>query len=222
MKTHTIRLTLVGTLMAVVIATPALAGDTETADVLVDVSRIEAFDPVATDPVAADLQAWALDRNARAGLDLPEVEIHIHDDLAFCEGNFGLHLAGAGASRIDICTDPQVDPRWIILHELGHAWASFNLSDGHRVGLVAVRGLDSWNDQDALWNERGTEHAAEILAWGLAETFSLPGRIADHDLARVTEAFRFLTGTEPICDTDGPASEDPPTGADNRRGGPVA
>lgn len=200
-SSRTIRLTLLGALLAVVVATPALASDTET---------------------GTELQAWALDRYAEAGLELPDVEIHLHDDLDACEGSFGLHTAGAAKSRIDVCTDPQVDPHWIILHELGHAWASLNLDDQQRDRLVVLRWLEAWNDQDARWNERGTEHAAEILAWGLTETSRLPGRIADHDPASVTEAFRFLTDTEPICDDNGSDAPAPPEEANNRRGGPLA
>ena len=224
-SSRTTRLVLAIALSAVVVATPALASAT-------DATASQNVGPVAAAPMntpvetlrsdGIDLAAWALDRYARAGLDLPDVEIHVHEGLTVCDGSFGLHTPGDAGSRIDICTDPQVDPHWIILHELGHAWAAANLSDAQRDDFVEMRGLEAWNDPDARWNQRGTEHVAEILAWGVAETSRLPGRIADHDLGSVTEAFRILTGTEPICDTSGAVHLDPPADAGNRRGGPVA
>jgi hypothetical protein len=224
-SSRTTRLGLAIALSAVVVATPVLASaaDATTSQSVGRVAAAQLNPPV--EPVRADgidLAAWALDRYARAGLDLPEVEIRVHEGLAVCDGSFGLHTPGNAGSRIDICTDPQVDPHWIILHELGHAWAAANLSDSQREDVVEMRGLEAWNDPGARWNQRGTEHAAEILAWGVAETSRLPGRIADHDLGSVTEAFQVLTGTEPICDTNGAAQQAPPTDAGNRRGGPVA
>ena len=224
-SSRTTRLGLAIALSAVVVAPPVLASAAD-ATTSQSVGRVAAaqlnppVEPVRSDGI--DLAAWALDRYARAGLDLPEVEIHVHEGLAVCGGSFGLHTPGNAGSRIDICTDPQVDPHWIILHELGHAWAATNLSDSQREDVVEMRGLEAWNDPGARWNQRGTEHAAEILAWGVAETSRLPGRIADHDLGSVTEAFQVLTGTEPICDTSGAAQQDPLTDAGNRRGGPVA
>lgn len=223
-SSRTIRLTLAVALSAVVVATPAFASATDaTAPPTVDpavVDQVNApVEPVRSD--SDDLAAWALDRYARADLDLPEVEIHVHEGLTACDGGFGLHTPGDAGSRIDICSDPQVDSRWIILHELGHAWAATNLSATQRVDFVELRGLELWNSSDDRWNQRGTEHAAEILAWGVAETSRLPGRIADHDLGSVTEAFRVLTGTEPICDTNGAVPLDPPTDDANRHGGPL-
>ena len=223
-SSRTIRLTLAVALSAVVVATPAFARATDTAApqavAPVVAERVNtSVEPVRSDPTG--LAAWALDRYALAGLDLPDVEIHVHDGLTACDGGFGLHTPGDAGSRIDICTDPQVDSRWIILHELGHAWAATNLSDAQRLDFVELRGLELWNSADDRWNQRGTEHAAEILAWGVAETSRLPGRIADHDLGSVTEAFQILTGTEPICDTNDAAQLDPPTDEANRHGGPL-
>lgn len=201
---RTIRTALVATLLAGIIAAPGSSTASSAAELT----------------TKDHLLAWAADRYAQAGLQLPAVEFTIHDDLEGCGGDFGLHTPTAAGSRIDLCPHAQVDERWILLHELGHAWAAVNLSDEQRAAFTASRGLQSWSDPDARWNERGTEHAAEILAWGLAEKSRLPGRIADHDLASVTEAFQQLTGTEPICDTDGAQSEEPPTETQNRRGGP--
>ena len=223
-SSRTIRLTLAVALTAVVVATPAFASATDaTAPPTVDVTVADQVnapvEPVRSD--SDDLAAWALDRYARADLDLPDVEIHVHEGLEACGGSFGLHTPGDTGSRIDICTDPQVDSHWIILHELGHAWAATNLSGAQRLDFVELRGLELWNSADDRWNQRGTEHAAEILAWGVAETSRLPGRIADHDLGSVTEAFQILTGTEPICDTNDAAQLDPPTDEANRHGGPL-
>jgi hypothetical protein len=70
-----------------------------------------------------------------------------------------------------------------------------------RDAFLELRGLAVWHDNTYRWNRQGTEHAAEIIAWGVAEETRLPGRITNHDLGSVTESFRFLTGREPISTT---------------------
>ncbi len=96
----------------------------------------------------------------------------------------------------------------IMLHELAHAWANLELSDDDRERFVRFRGLAGWNDQSHSWGERGTEHAAEVIAWGLmdvaphvrwveegVESFRLL-TIPDSDVDELSAGFELLTGSE--------------------------
>jgi len=196
--TRTIGTTLVAALTAIVIASPALAGAGDSSDV-----------------------AWAFGRFTLAGLELPDVEIQVHEDTEACGGDFGRHTRTHGSSRIDLCHGPQASLRRVLLHELGHAWVAANVTEAERGGFLELRDLEAWNGK-AAWNEKGTEHAAEIVAWALDEESHLPGRFADHDFDSVTEAFRFLTGADPLCESEDSQTDDAPTGGENRSGGPLA
>lgn len=56
-----------------------------------------------------------------------------------------------------------------MLHELAHAWANLNLTDAQREQFAKLRGLEVWNSSEHDWEERATEHAAEIIAWALMD-----------------------------------------------------
>jgi hypothetical protein len=195
---RTIGTTLVATLAAIVIASPALAGAGDSSDV-----------------------AWAFGRFGQAGLELPNVEIEMHEDAEACGGDFGRHARTDGSSHIDLCLGPTANLRRVLLHELGHAWVAANLTEAERSAFIELRGLEAWNGT-APWNEKGTEQAAEVIAWALDEDSHLPGRFADHDVDSVTAAFRFLTGTDPLCEHEGSQTDDLPTSGENRVGGPSA
>ncbi len=74
-------------------------------------------------------------------------------------------------------------------------------ADHQRQAFVELQGLNAWHDKDISWNDRGTEHAAEIIAWGLGETSRPPRWIPNNDLDSLTTAYHQLTGTDPITDT---------------------
>ena len=141
------------------------------------------------DPDLAALARWGIDRYTSSGLDLPAVEIRFHDSSDPCLGNQGTF--DAERLRVDMC----VAAPGVLLHELGHAWAHAHLTSHVRDRYVEVHGLGSWNDPATQWSQRGFEHAAETLAWGLAER---PIRIPTPDgpIAKVNAAFRLLTGSD--------------------------
>lgn len=148
------------------------------------------------------LGEWALGRYAQAALDLPNIDIYFHDNPEPCKGYSALHTRTDNRSLINVCSTsrtPKVEGT--ILHEIGHSWAAHNLTDHERQAFVELQGLDTWHDQDASWNERGTEHAAEIIAWGLGETSRPPRWIPNNDPDSLTTAYHQLTGTDPITDT---------------------
>jgi len=132
---------------------------------------------------------WALERYADADLDLPVLHLHLYPDVSDCSGNRGFFSPSSNPWTIAICTEE----RLVALHEIGHAWAEHTLTADDRVAYVEHRRMESWNDPGTQWSSRGSEDAANTLAWGLLDT---PVRVVSSSgpLAERSEAFRFLTG----------------------------
>lgn len=135
---------------------------------------------------------WAAWRFETAGLRVPEVEVHFHDDLSGCGG----HLGYAKGGRIDLCMeDVDAPARRALLHEMGHIWLDENFVPFARPLFLELRGLSSWNSLDVPWNLRGYEHGAEVMAWALGERIITPS-IPDHEPEELELAYRALTGRE--------------------------
>jgi len=148
------------------------------------------------------LSAWALGRFAEAGLDLPSIDLYFYSNNKPCKGYSALHRRSEAGSQIDVCSvtrTPKLEAT--ILHEMAHAWAAHTLTDTQRQAFVELQGLDTWHHKETSWNERGTEQAAEIIAWGLGETSWSPRWIPNNDLASLTTAYQHLTGANPITNT---------------------
>ena len=153
------------------------------------------------DEVDVALARWAFDRFDQAGLELPSVSLSFHDDREACEGHVGYYRPGAPA-RIDICgfnwDRVLVTPKKTVLHELAHAWADQTLDSETRMRFLDLRELDIWHDNSVPWEERGFEHAAEIIAWGLMDEDLLLVSIGETDTRQLADAFELLTGKEPL------------------------
>ena len=140
------------------------------------------------------LVRWAIGRYEHAGLKVPPIDVHFHADTSGCYGHLGSELGG----RVDICVVIVSEiARDALLHEMGHAWVTENVSATVRERFMAMRGLTAWNDQRVIWDDRGFEHAAETLAWALGHRYIAPG-IPDNDPVRLTAAFELLTGGLPL------------------------
>lgn len=145
--------------------------------------------------------AWGESRFIDAGLVPPRVEFVFHEDTAECRLRRGLYYLSS--RTVEICN---VNPETLI-HEMAHAWVEANLTDAAKADFMQQRQLSVWNDHAVPWEERGTEHAATIVAWGvedksrlvtwvepdgsrilrlLAISHSTPGELA--------AAYQFLTG----------------------------
>jgi hypothetical protein len=101
-----------------------------------------------------------------------------------------------------------------MLHELAHAWANESLSERAKEDFLSSRGLETWNDHHAPWDQRGTEHVAGTIAWGLADdphhvkwvdTLPNGATATTHliltlgvDVETLVEDFKILTGMEPV------------------------
>lgn len=138
-----------------------------------------------------ELVARALERYATAGLELPLLQVHLHNDPEECNGNRGSFSSGSTPWSITVCTEDEL----VYLHEIGHAWAELNLSEAERSDYVARRGLESWNDPETAWGDRGSEDAANTLAWGLVDD-PIVDMLPDGPLAERNEGFRILTGID--------------------------
>ena len=143
---------------------------------------------------------WGLDRFADAGLSLPAMAISVHDDDAACDGYSGLYLPNEPA-EVHLCTPGPVDSRRVkltTLHELAHAWAESQLGAAERAAFLELRGLDMWYHPRLPPHERGAEHAAEVVSWGLMDEMIPIIRIYDADPAELSEAFMMLVDRLPL------------------------
>jgi hypothetical protein len=118
----------------------------------------------------------------------------------------GLFVPGE-PSTVHLCATGSLDSlavRRTALHELAHAWAHENLDGDARDRFAAFRHLDGWNAAHLAWEERASEHAAEIVVWALLEEDVPPVRLPDRDPAALDEAYHVLTGTAPPLRVLGP------------------
>ncbi len=131
----------------------------------------------------------SLQRYRASGLELPPLRFELHADTEPCGGNRGFFSPSSEPWTIGICTTDELP----ILHEIGHAWAEHTLSDADRAAYVEHQNMVSWNDPETRWCDRGSEDAANTLAWGFLTT-PIRGMPSDGPLAERAEAFRILTG----------------------------
>jgi len=144
-------------------------------------------------PEQADLIEWAVTRYQRAGLSVPPLAVYFHATAGACrqESVLGFYEGG----RIDLCAGVLVNAmsRHLTLHEMAHAWTEGNDSPAMIDRFLRFRGLASWNDVDAPWNERGWEQAAEFVAYGVGERIVSPN-VPDPSPGQIARSYRLLTG----------------------------
>jgi hypothetical protein len=135
----------------------------------------------------------AAGRFREAGLGEPTVRIRFHDDREACDGRNGRSLNGS----VDLCGIHASElSRRTVLHEMAHAWIDAHVTAGLQERFLRLRQLERWNDHDDEWEQRGTEHAAEIVEWALAgQGFGteLPS-IPDNEPEQLAQAYQLLTG----------------------------
>jgi hypothetical protein len=143
----------------------------------------------------SDRIEWAVQRFENAGWPLENLEVRVggEDD---CGGHAGVHSTEDGHDVVEICTDAE----FVLLHELGHVWSDRYLGEERRQDWLELRSLDSWHD--APWTERGTEHAAEIFAFGLLDDWTTPASIAPNDRDSLIEHFTWLFDIAPLHMTE--------------------
>lgn len=93
----------------------------------------------------------------------------------------------------------------IVVHELAHVWSFSSLSRLDKVAWTTRRQVPSWRSKQHRWENRSSEHAADILTWALywSELDLVPDRISgpvgfdaySADIAWLLEAARSRPGT---------------------------
>lgn len=138
----------------------------------------------------------ALDLFESADLELPGIDFVGYTSDDECSGRNGAAIRREDRTEIRLCLagNGPVDD-WVVIHEIAHAWDHHTLSDETRSKLLDLRGLDSW--RDAEWNERGAEHTAEIMVWGLIDRDVRLVRIGQNSCEELLTAYRTLTGDDP-------------------------
>jgi hypothetical protein len=165
------------------------------------------------------LVEFARSQFAIVGIELPEVRINFPDDEAVCFGHGGIYLPSKHEVRI--CRPSKAT----MIHELAHSWVETTLTNTQRTAFLQLRGLDTWTGGSS-WDERGAEHAAEIITWAaMDENISIPWldtnldgtferswrlfKIDESDHDQLTVAFQLLTGeTSPLRIADEPQDLD--------------
>jgi hypothetical protein len=184
-------------------ATRTLTGTLRSGDIPVDLYNAS--------PTQAALVEWALGRFAAAGLDPPALAAVTFPPTTLCRhGHTGLAISTGDRYEVALCvTDDEIcdegdcsTPSLVagraVVHELAHVWTAATLSDADREAFLAARGLDAWTGEDVAWADRGTEHAAEILTWGVMDPPVAVDRMPDAACDRLSAAYRALTGIAPL------------------------
>ena len=154
-------------------------------------------------PAQQEMARWAIGRFEAAGLSLPSLEIRFHPTPLGCDGRSG----GYSDGKVDLCgVHVNLMSRRTLLHEMAHGWVGSAVSADLKARFLRLRQLDSWNDRALDWDERGTEHAADIISWALCDQGtgirlpSIPRNAPD----QLADGYELLTG-DPL-----PQLSDPP------------
>jgi hypothetical protein len=136
---------------------------------------------------------WAVGRFEAEGFMLPALEIRFHRSRNGCEGRMGGYSNGTA----DLCGE---HVNWMsrrtLLHEMAHGWVDATVSADLKARFIRLRQLETWSDHDVDWEERGTEHAAEIISWALdgQGTGTRQASIPRNDPDQLADAYELLTG----------------------------
>ncbi len=163
-----------------------------------------------------DFSEWLFDRYADAGFEPPGVAAIWYPPSNDCTGSRkglaiesddryeGRHTATVCFTHEEI-RSPDSESGWSVnalnyaLHELAHIWMVDHLTDDLRDAFIQRADLPSWRSADDQWHERGVEHAATTIAWGLAGAedarYMIPTDLSCEELA---SRFRMLTNLEPL------------------------
>ena len=173
---------------------PAAPDTGAVAAVAADVDEEPEFTIVGGDDEQRALAEYARDRFEEYGLALPDVVIRFHtveDKDEQCGGHVAVARHGEDEAQIDMCGTTAST----LVHELTHVWAKEGLGDDVRADFLEMRGLESWAGGDVRWGLRGSEHAANVIAWGMQpENPVRPTGTLPNDEKSLAEAFRLLTG----------------------------
>lgn len=133
-----------------------------------------------------DMATAAVEKFSAAGWSLTNTEIRWSQDA--CDGVVAYHAEERGHHVIVMCTDSE----WTMLHELGHVWSAQYLNEDGEAEWVSRRGLDSWSH--GSYDDRGTEQAAQVIAFGLFDSTHIPS-MSNNSYTTLVEDFEWLFDT---------------------------
>ena len=119
-----------------------------------------------------------------AGLRLPGIDFVGHADRAMCNDKDGI-------ARL-CTTETNLWQKRIVIHEMAHAWDHHTLDHEAREELMAIRTIKGWRDGE--WHERGAEHAAEIITWGVIDQPLNITTIEENSCQELRTGYATLTG----------------------------
>jgi hypothetical protein len=140
-----------------------------------------------------ELAGWAMERFADAGLVLPNLDIRFHGDRQACADHLGYYDDGVVRSCHRHLNEMAAGG---LLHEMAHGWVDAYLPQDVRSRFMELRDLRTWNDWDVEWDARGTEQAAEIIAWAVGDQGdgTRAPSFPENSRRELAAAYRVLTG----------------------------
>jgi hypothetical protein len=157
-------------------------------------------------PRRVELVAWATDAFQSSGLRWPPVhEISFPPTNGCSGGLMGKYTNTDEGCHIEVCAVGGLSNResalpllakHTLLHELGHCWVDAFVDDLSRVQFMDLREAECWHC-DTFWHNKGFEHAAEVIAWGVSDTFYYV-HVSPRDCKSMNRAFTLLTGQQPF------------------------
>ena len=125
-----------------------------------------------------------------AGLELPPLVIRFSENTDDCEGNLGTYRPQpeGNPAVVSVCTEMRIT----LIHELAHAWDDHSLDDDRRQSFMEHWDLDNWNDKEESWYDRGSERAADTIAYTLLQTEPTD----NPDILKFLCGFGVLTGND--------------------------
>jgi hypothetical protein len=158
--------------------------------------------PSIATPEYEGLIQWAIGVYADAGLDLGGVTIGVYDDMSVCGADRRGYYRDQTVVVCAVHPRSSVQEAWrrqTLLHEVAHAWIDIGLDVERRERFMEWRAAVTWMSRDHPWHERGVEHAAEAVAWGVADQPYHPHvALVDRTCASLRHGFELLTGGPPL------------------------
>jgi hypothetical protein len=153
---------------------------------------------------------WAIGRFADAGLELPPLEFVYYPTREPCRGARGFYTGDRSRATIRICMrEASPFAELLFLHEIGHAWDQYALTDRRRAAFLQQRDLEDWWDNgSAPWHTYGAEQAAQIIVWGLIDRPIHIATIPDSGCLDLRTGYVLLTGRPPLHGYADPCDEE--------------
>jgi hypothetical protein len=148
---------------------------------------------------------WGFDRFAEAGLPLPGVAkvVFLPPGITKCRSFTGWYTPGESGATVELCFSPDVTwdnrSRATLLHEYAHPWIDEYLDEATQAEFLDLVDLPRWRDSQDSPDDRGVERAANAIMLGLIDDASGLAVARDISCEQSEEAFRLLTGTDPIA-----------------------